>query len=534
MAAASYTTDLATHTDCSATTGFAEATGFTAGSGSGEVDTDLAIYGTSCISEAQRKSGKGSLIYTGTARTLPTNGVFLIWFKFFAPNALLTKTNGGMQVFIGNSSSVFNQYYINGSDTYPYGGWVNYVADPTVTATTSTGNPSAPWEATGIGVDLSTGISKGNSFTIDHIRWGRGEAIITDGDLANGYANFDALAVVNDNPTTGRWGLFQDVGGSYLWKGLMTLGESGTPVDFRDSNIVISIDNTEFVAPAFNRIEVNDATSNIEWISVNISSLGTVSKGEFEAIADATILHQACTFTDMSTFIYQSNSDIDLTTFRRCGQVTQGSAVFTDNLFDESIATVALVANSLNNVTGNTFNSDGTGHAVNLGNITTTQALTWDNFESGYVTGTTGSPVTTGTSGNETLLCNVSTGEVLTINVADGASVPSVKNDGSGTVNVVAGQYDFIISGLEINTEVTILTAGTQTELFHVENTSVSDGDGKYKVTYTHGGGETVDILIHHIYYVPDISNIYNLTLASAAGSAKVQMFLDPYYNGSQ
>ena len=454
MAAPSYTTDLATHTDCSATTGFAEATGMTGTDGTGIVDSDLAIYGTVCISESQRKSGLGSLVYTGTAQTLPTDGGFFVWYKFFAPNSLDTKANGGIRIVVGSSSANYRGWYANGSDTYPYGGWVNYVVDPreTGSASQTQGTPTTSYATVGFGASLLTGISKGNSHTLDHIRWGRGEAIVTDGDIGNGYAIFDGLAIVNDNPTTGRWGLFQDVGGSYLWKGLMSLGTAATSVDFRDANVAITIDNTEFVSAAFNKIEVNHASSNIEWTSINISSLSTQALGNFEAVANATITKDGCTFTDMGTFIYQSNSTLTSSTWRRCGLVTQGGATFDGCIFDAATGAVALEATTLAAITDCVFNSDGTGHGIEI-----TVAGTYNfsgNIFSGY-----GATTTT-----DAMIYNNS-GGLVTINILDAGTVVTYRN-GTSATTVVNNAVQILLQGVTEGAAVKIIaneTVGTIT-----------------------------------------------------------------------
>ena len=65
--------------------------------------------------------------------------------------------------------------------------------------------------------------------------------------------------------------------------------------------------------------------------------------------------------------------------------------------------------------------------------------MDWKNKESLHVTGVAGTDVGVTPTGNETILANVSAGQVLTINVASGASTPSVANSGTGTVDVVAG-----------------------------------------------------------------------------------------------
>jgi len=100
---------------------------------------------------------------------------------------------------------------------------------------------------------------------------------------------------------------------------------------------------------------------------------------------------------------------------------------------------------------------------------------------------------------------------------------------GAGSVTFSAS-FIFEVVGLEYDSEVTIVTAGTTTVLYHLESATVSDGAGKYKISYTHSGGATVDVLIHHVDYVPDISNIYGLTLPNANSEAKVAMFNDENY----
>ena len=466
MAAASYTTDLATQTDCSATTGFSEASGLTTTDGSGEVDPDLAIYGTTCVSESQRKTGAGSLFYTGTARTLPTDGAFFVWFKFFAPNSLDVKASGGIQVLIGQNSTNFRHYYVNGSDTYDYGGWVNYAADPRVTPSQTTNSPNTTYAGVGIGCEIVNGISKGNTYTIDHIRWGRGEIIITDGDLANGYANFDDAAVVNDNVTTGRWGLLQNQGGSYLWKGLLTLGTTGTSVDFRALNRVLTIQNTEFVSSAFNRIEVNNTASNIDWDAINISSLGTVSRGQFEMIDGATLDFDTCVFTDMDTFIFNKGAgkcDLLNSTWRRCRAVTQGGATITGSTFDntDSAATESLISTSttLGSVTGCSFvRTAGTVNAVAIGGLSGTINVDWDgNVLTGYGTGVTGNGISSTAGG---AIKATFTGDgTLNINVVNSATTPTVEIVTGGNtvvVNVIAA-VTVTISGLLGNTEISVL-----------------------------------------------------------------------------
>lgn len=435
MAIPSYTTDLTTYNDCTSATGWLELIGM-ALSAPPDIDTDLAIHGSVCITSDRAKTGLSSNAYVGAGFTLATGECIFVWHKFFAPNSLGTLAQGGVRIMVGDSSSVWDGFYMDGSDTYAYGGWVNHVVDPTLTPDSSAGTTTDTYAMVGNGWNLPTQApSKGNPFGTDIIRYGRGESRFTGGETAN-YATFLGYSLVNDHPTTGRLGLMQAVKGGYLYKGLMSLGLTATAVDMRDANVNISIENTFKVASTFNRIEVHNASSNIEWIAVQISALGTVSKGQFEAVDNATIAKTACTFTDMDSFIYQSNSTLLTNIYRRCGLVTQGSATFTSCTFDEPSGTVGISVNSLNIITKTTFNSDGTGHAVDLGTISSNTSMTWDNTANDYA-------ATNGSTGNETILISVDTGITLTINVTDTASTPTYYNTGLGTVSVVAGQKTF-------------------------------------------------------------------------------------------
>jgi hypothetical protein len=371
-------------------------------------------------------------------------------------------------------------------------------------------------------------ISKGEVHGVDVIRYGRGELIIEYGEVAD-YGTFVGLALKNDNNevTNGynRWGLFQGIPGGYLWKGLQSFGNSTNPCDFRDSNRNITIDDTPKTYVAFNRIEISNVSSRVDWTGINITAVNALglSIGQFEMIDNATVNFLNCVFTDMSTWIFQSNATLNGVTWRRCALVTQGAGDFDNCIFDESPAAVALLVDNPDNIDNCTFNSDGNGHAIELTTDCAGNSYTLTDF---WVNGYAASD---GSTGDEAIF-NDSGGEV-TLNIDGGSGVSNISvRNGSGASTILVADYSFTVTGLELNTEVTIVTAGTTTVLFNVENATTSDGDGKYQVSYSHSGGASVDVLIHHIDYLPDISNIYGLTLPSANSSAKVSMFDDPNY----
>lgn len=523
MTTPSYTTDLNDLTLCESTTGIAEATatGWTAASGF-VADTDYFIQGSYCIS-VTLKTGIGCYLYNnGTGITFASGDVFMAWVYNQCPNTLATYANGGIRLCIGNSLAAFYAWSVLGSDTYQYGGWQCIPVDPTVTVDYTAGSPTTTKQYFGVADNQTGSVSKGNPMGFDALRYGRAKSIFEYGDVTNGYCTFSGFAAVNDTQAN-RWGLLQAVAGGYLFQGLMTLGTSSNAVDFRDSNKSVNIADPKKVSSSFNAIEINNASSRVDWTNISFLSIGTTSPGLLTVIDNADVNLNGCTFTDMSAFVFQSNSTIIDTTFRRCGQVTQGGASFDGCLFTNCTAAVSLLVDNPDVVSNCEFISDGSNHAIQLTAACAGNSYTLTNL---VVTGYTAS-----SSGNEVIYNN--SGGAVTINIDGGSGVANISvRNGTGASTTLVANYSFTITGLELNTEVTIVTAGTTTVLFNVENATTSDGDGKYQATYSHSGGASVDILIHHPSYKPDISNQYGITLPSSNSSIKVAMFEDEnYYN---
>jgi len=522
MAVASYTTDLTLIADMDTVGGTAVEpnTLYTAGRSPIEDDEDFPIQGTVHASLTQNATGKGGILVPGTSWTYSSGDYIFGWIIWLAPSTIATQANGGLCMLLGSSSSVFDVHYVGGSDygAYPYGGWQNFVVDPERTPDESAGNPTA-YHYVGAGANCISKVSKGNPLGFDVFRYGRGELRVVGGTSTDTDATFAGMANVNDN-NSNRWGLFQAIEGGYKWKGMMVLGYGGA-CDFTDSDVNIVIDNTEMVDSDFNRIELRTAASAINWTNIGITALGTVSKGELEMIDNCTFNDTGGAFTDMNTFDYLSNATITNRTFRRCGLVTQGGATLDTCRFDKASGAIALNADDMGLVTDCTFISDGSNHAVDLGTISSTQSVTWENYLIDYAS-------TDGSTGNEAITVNVGTGITLTINISAGYDVPSVRNtNGSpGTITKVSS-VSLTISGLPSNTEVTIVKTSDRSELFHVENSS---GD----VVYSYGSAEVgleVDILIHHIDYDPHIGNYFDYTLPSADTPILVNLISDETYN---
>jgi len=144
----------------------------------------------------------------------------------------------------------------------------------------------------------------------------------------------------------------------------------------------------------------------------------------------------------------------------------------------------------LANITDCSFVSDGSNYGIDIGTVSSTTSVNWNNFLSGYETGTTGSPVTTTTTGNEAIRVNVASGQTLTINVGSGYGIPSVRNDGSGTVNVVAGQ---VTTTIKVTTTAGANIAGARVYLIAGSGGPLSQGTVIFN-TLTDSNGEVSDI----------------------------------------
>jgi len=513
MAAAAYTTDLTLISDATATTNWVEPTGFAGGALTAE--TDYFIQGTGCISKncgTTTPVGVGAAFNFGTGITIPTDGAVLVWQFFGAPNTLANQAAGGVQLFVGSSGTAFKQWYLKGSDTYQYGGWINLAVDPSLTADATTGTPTATLQYFGSGVSIPGPniASKGNPYGIDVIRYGRCEARINGGDLANGYATFAGYATQNDS-VTNRWGLIQAISGGYQWQGLMVLGHASA-VDFRDANTSIVIADTRKVSANFNKIEIRQAGSRVDWTSISFTALGTVSKGRLQVVDNATVNISGCTFTDMDTFSFLSNSTLTTTVFRRCGLITQGAAVLTRCTLDTPSGTTGLLVSSpanLGNITFSTFNSDGTGHAIELTGTAADCTLSGNIFNN-YAS-------TNGSTGNEAIFVNIASG-VMTISITNNGNTPSIRTAGA-TVTVVNSKT-FTVNNIIDGTEVRIIKQSDLTELAGAEsvgatpegvsNATVSadaDNAGRYKIAYSYA--YTVDIPVYVVVFKENYGALY-------------------------
>ncbi|PJA22234.1 hypothetical protein COX59_03195 [Candidatus Beckwithbacteria bacterium CG_4_10_14_0_2_um_filter_47_25] len=438
MAAPSYTTDLTDLlTDMPLTTGWTAL-----GGGAGGLvapETDFFIQGSNCISKAGWSSATKGMIYNmGSGQTVAGGKAIFMWIYYWAPNSMATETNGGMQLLIGSATSAFKQWYIRGSDTLVYGGWVCAVVDPTITADATTGSPTATLQYFGAQANIpSSGPSKGQPLGIDAIRHGR-DFTCTNGDVANGYATFSGAAAYNDDVSR-RYGQIQAIDGGFLQQGRFLMGTPSTAVDFRDSNKTILVARTNKVSASFNTFEVQNALSRVDWTNISLSALGTTARGNFVTTDNADINFDSCAFTDLGIFGFQSNSTILSSTFRRCNLITQTLAAFTNCAFDSTNDSIkALLVNDPSKISACSFISGGTKHAIEI-SVPGTYTFSGNTF-SGY-----------GSTGTADAAIYNNSGGAVTLNITGGGDASPTYRNGAGASTTIVAAVDLTVTVVDKN-----------------------------------------------------------------------------------
>jgi len=544
---ATYSTDLTTITTAESGT-LGEFTDLASG-GSPAQSGEQFIQGTDCFSQNTGNKGVGltiSLVFdNGAGVTFATDEVVFAWLFYFAGTNLELYANSGWRFGIGSTLSAYDWFRVGGSDyaSQKYGGWFNFAIDPTATESgTSGGGNGGTYRYFGNIPYTLNQVSKGDPVALDAIRYGRGVISITGTG-----GTFSELAEYNDynaggtppgtsstSVDTGRHvlGLFQQAGGSYLWKGLLSLGTTASSVTFSDSNETIIIDDCPHTYAAFNKVEIRNASSSVTLNNITFISTATttVALGNFEVVDNATVSLTGCSFNDLGTFSFLSNSTLTSCNFNSCGLVTAGSATLTGCNFNTSTSTATLLAGAadLGNITQNVFTSDGSNHAVEINSVGT-GTISWNNTLSGYVTGTTGTNVTTGSTGNEAIYLNFTSAATFTINVTGGGTIPSVRKGTGFTGNVDVVQATAItLTGLQDNTEIRVMQAGSNTvELAGTE--AATDGTtGNRSFTFSLSATTSVDIYIVSVLY--ENVEIEGYVVPSTASSIPVQQRFDRSY----
>lgn len=256
------------------------ATGWTGGS----LDTSNKIQGTGCIGVKQ-VSGINAIYFTNSVAVDMTasDRHFYIWGLAAGAAKLDTKANGGVRIRLGSSATNYNEWYMDGSDTYT-GGWKCWMINPQADPDAIGGTGATLTSITVFGITFNTtGTFTGNNLTLfaDVCRVGTGLRV-TATSSSTGFEDIFSA----DNNSSNEYGVISKVGGVYFVQGQLVFGDTSTATNpnFQDTGkTVVFRDNR--VSPTLYKINLvgnaGDTTSNAFQLGSPIGSgSGTIgSKG---------------------------------------------------------------------------------------------------------------------------------------------------------------------------------------------------------------------------------------------------------------
>lgn len=500
----------------------------------GNLDNEVFVQGTGSYTYQTGKNSRSSCTYTPPSAVNGGGAGYHLYFymrcdvfPFAEAISTGTVTPSGLTVRVTTGAGNFREWHVSGSDVWD-GSWKSFALN--LSNTTALYASGGTFNAAAISqiewfVDNS---NSGNIRVIDNtwldaVRVGRGIYVdgIGSGDPAYPLADIEAIA----NSTANKYGIIENIDGVLFVQGELhfrfiisglEINSENEVVVFREINVTNDTeygnDNFRFLFDANNAASCSYDFKNLTMIGpehkYNRPLIETI--GNSDVTFDGLLLNRGgATEFNVGTIITNSK-------FVRCGLITPNTATMTDcSISDATKETVGGIASSLlyppttDNLTNIQFLNSVTApdDAIDADiEIDSAGTYTFDGHQF------TNSPVEA---------VNNTSGTTVTVNLVGGSNASTY----SGTLVNFVASYTHELTGLVQFTEVTYVLVSNGNVVFNVE-----DVDGTGTTTYTHGGGEQVDVLIHHVDYQPDISNIYGITLPNADASVKIQQFDDLNY----
>lgn len=428
-------------------------------------------------------------------------GTLFVWVQ--ANGAMDTITNGGEQVVVGDGTNRIG-YHVGGSDAAGFRHddgpvkWTCHVLDlanKPANFTAYAGTEANLNEAaiTQVGVafkTLSKAVGGATNCFWDIIRFAdNGVGIEVYGGTSGSPESLSTLCATDRSTGNQQaYGIIREVGtGVYSIQGNINLGDATSTnacyIDIDGETVLwedrgLSSSNYYRFTVAGNGTGVTTVNITSSVLTVPSAASASFNSNDANVTCDAT--DSVFTGFDQGISIGGNTVDWSGCTFNLCGLITLSStSTLTGCTIVNSSSSASVTTADLEDVAATAFTSDGSNHAVELTSIGT-GTMAWSNTLTNYVTGTAASPVTPTSTGNEAIYVNVATASNLTINVAAGATIPSIRVGASftGSVNVVAGTVPLTITvqdeaGSPINLAQTAIYTTTGTQLMN-EDTNAS------------------------------------------------------------
>ena len=495
------------------------------GAGAG-AEPDFVYQGTNSVSrKVSSSTGAGFYTSTGTARDMTATGRVTWLAKIIVTNSSSINSNK-LVLRVGSGTGDYYEYDIADDGTsvgeYPAKeSWLIVPIDPNVSdhRDSTTGTPVLTAVDYFAIVAAFSATSKGENVAMDAVDAGTGLYLV-GGDGGDTDGDFDDYVADDEGDiTNGRFGYVHTKEGILYVYGRLVAGKTDagttTATQFTDSDKTLVFPDGRFDS-GFSGLELDlgNASTDINWSNVTFIGRGQAytnadtrpvldlagTAGAFDA--------NSCTFTSFADFTLTSAATFLNSIFNQCVAMTLSTAALdtcTINAHDTATGVAFITTATLNNISDCTFdNTGGTGHAIEL---TATGTYTFDgNIFTGY-----------GADGTNNAAIYNNSGGAVTINITGGGDTPTIRN-GAGASTTVNNSRTLTLTGILENSEVTIVRDSDSTELFHVENVSVT---GQVQYTYDAADASTATTVL--IFHVSDAEPInFSLSLPSSDTSIPI------------
>lgn len=423
------------------------------------------------------------------------------WLKCISIPQLDTKANGALGITISsdatptlvgtspsNGPSNSKTWYVGGN-TDALSGWVCYVVDPTSTPTLTLGTPAVT-AIQRIGIrgkvvgTVGGGAVKPVNIVFDATRYGTG--LTYSGDTgAGGPGNFTSILDIAMN-STNAWGILTSDSSIYFGAGKFNFGTTGQTAtsSFKDIGQLFVWRNFPVATTFYSWLIRGNSSFNTTFqlgnYTAGLISDGSVVKGAGDLTSstfatwslnvgtNTTVNLYGSQFSELYRGILQSTTSVRSCTFKNFGNITINGAtidsctfqdlktttpisatygividttipIITNNTFNNCATAVFwnVNADTIQKLSGSTFNSGGGGHAIELSANTPSTITLTNVIFNGYTGGTPGSNDTPNSGSVDAAIYNNS-GKAITINITNGTT-PAVRNGAGATTVVNAG-----------------------------------------------------------------------------------------------
>lgn len=476
------------------------------------------------------------------------NEMIYMWINIQSAGAFAPLATNGLAAMIGSATGDSYEWKIAGSDDANEwtGGWKLFVIDPTVnTGTVLNGTPLLTAVDT-IGIWIDTDVSvRADSIFQSQIICTRG-LVVTGSPTIVG-DGLDEIVTWSTDYVNRAAGVFQRRGNTYFALGGLTVGDGSTATTLSTTGDSVEYEESSFwngsawVSSMPSTVNFIKTTANAAIVSQDSGYAGFIdNKLEIDTSLGNASSFKGGSLKLLRNIIVKATDVFDGVVFSNNDSLTLGAATYDNNTFNTS--GTLILSGSVTSFTGNTlrasagvtavetstasvivdciFESPSTGHGAEC---TAVGTYSWSgNKDTGY-TGTRGTNLVAASGSADAMFYNNS-GGLITLNVANGADSPSVRNSAGSTTQVNA-TFTLTLTDLIETTRVVIVNSITRA-LLSDQNVSATG-----TITYNHSGGEEVDIMPTHFDYKIDASSIYDLTLDNANQSIKFAQADDLFSN---